>query len=154
MFFYSFFAFPLLFSSPLPSLPALCIPSCLSLCPPFHPHFLLSFSVLTPSFHPSHSLFSPSFPLGSVATSVSICLWRGWWDATWPVGGASRRQRRRGLSSWRELWHPWTRVETEMHCYSNTTPPSAFHSDSTTTHMRETRWNHCNSGRCVWFLCM
>lgn len=82
---------------------------------------------------------------GSAATWVSICLWRGWWSATWPVGGESRRQRRRGWNSWRLLWHPWTREEIEMGYYSNMMLPSAFHSNSTTTHMRETRWSHCSA---------
>lgn len=97
---------------------------------------------ISPSIHPLSTL-----PPGSAAIWVSICLLRGWWSATWPVGGASRRQRRQDLSSWRLQWHPWTRVETEMRCYSNMTLPSVSLSDSTTTHTRETRWNHCAAGQ-------
>lgn len=95
--------------------------------------------------------FSSSLPPGSAVTWVSICPWRGWWGATWLVGGASRRQRRRGWSSWRLQWRPWTRVETETHCYSNTTLPSAFHLDSTTILMKETRWSYwaCGTGVCL-----
>lgn len=103
------------------------------------PLFLLTVSLLT------YILLLLVLPPGSAATWVSICLWRGWWSATWPVGGESRRQRRRGWSSWRLLWHPWTREEIEMGYYSNMMLPSAFHSNSTTTHMRETRWNHCTA---------
>lgn len=98
----------------------------------------------------SYTLCFFSLSPASAVTLVSICLWRQWWNATWPAGGASKRLRRRGLSSWRLRWHRWTRVETEMHCCSNMTPPSAFRSDSTTTHMKETRWSYRTSGTAVW----
>lgn len=81
-------------------------------------------------------------PVGSVATWVSISLWRGWWGATWPVDGVSRRRRRWVSVSWSLPWHLWTRVGTEMRYCSSMTPPSVSHSDSTTTLMRETRYNH------------